>query len=522
MKSQDIKNKFIEFFKRRGHVEIPSASLVPENDPSVLFTTAGMQPLVPYLRGEPHPAGRRLVNVQRCVRTTDIDKVGDASHLTFFEMLGNWSLGDYFKKEAIEWSYEFLTSKDEGLGLDPNKLHITYFKDDDESPKVWRSLGIPEDRISAKGEEDNFWSPGENGPCGPDTEMFYETPSGLVEIWNDVFIEYEKRDGKVVGKLAQKNVDTGAGLERIAAVLQNKDNVFDTDIFSPIMSKLPAGDERARRIVADHVRAAGEIIKDGVVPSNTDRGYVLRRLIRRAVVYADKIGIGRGTLFEGKTEQEEENKFRIALDRGLREIKKGERDAFLLNTTFGLPLEVLKEYIPVDEEKVKEEIGKHKQLSRLGSEKKFKGGLADHSEMSTKYHTATHMMYRALRAVLGEHVVQRGSNITPERLRFDFSHGAKMTPDQLAEVERIVNEKIREDLSVTYSVMPTDEALKSGALGAFGDKYGPEVKVYEIAGYSREICGGPHVEQTGILGTFKIIKEESVAAGIRRIKAVLQ
>ncbi len=587
MNSEEIRSKFLEFFKNRGHAIIPSASLVPENDPSVLFTTAGMQPLAPFLMGEKHPAGVRIVNVQKCVRTQDIDDVGDKTHDTFFEMLGNWSFGDYFKKEAIGWSYEFLTSKTEGLGLDPNRLYITCFGGDDDAPKdtesaeIWESLGIPKERIYFLGKSDNWWSPGDNGPCGPDTEMFYDVVGGLnlisleefktaderqdiVEVWNDVFMEYEKKDGKVVGKLAQQNVDTGAGLERLSMVTQEKDNIFDTDLFSELIADINKltehEDTQSLRIVADHVRTSVFMITDGVVPSNTDRGYILRRLIRRAVRHADKLGIKEGSLpvlsetviqkygsvypeiqEESKktTEEFEEeiSKFRKTLKSGLREFEKVSKDrisgkeAFTLFTTYGFPLELtlelaLERDINVDTDAFNKEMEKHQELSRTSSEGKFRGGLAETSEKTTNYHSATHLLHQALREVLGSHVHQRGSNITEERLRFDFSHGEKMTEEQKEKVEKIVNEKIQEDLSVNFEEMEPGEAIKKGALGEFGAKYGEKVKVYSIGEgeerFSYEICGGPHVIKTGGMGVFKIKKEESTAAGIRRIKAVLE
>ncbi|MBI5005159.1 MAG: alanine--tRNA ligase [Candidatus Lloydbacteria bacterium] len=631
MRSEETRKRFLEFFKVRGHAIIPSASLVPENDPSVLFTTAGMQPLVPYLLGEPHPAGKRLANVQKCVRTQDIDEVGDATHDTFFEMLGNWSLGDptapdgigeagYFKEETITWSYEFLTSKEEGLGLDPSRLFITVFggnnsvkEVDEESKKIWMSLGIPEHRIYIMEGDSNWWSPGDNGPCGPDTEMFYDvTEKGLgdltkeafkqadqeqkaVEIWNDVFMEYEKKDGRIIGKLKNKNVDTGAGLERLAMVMQGKDNIFDTDLFKPLMNAIDmraaSQDLRAKRIVADHIRTAVFMIADGVLPSNTDRGYILRRLIRRAVRYVDVLKMKEGALaalsdivvlkYEnvyknlssekeriGKTIADESAKFRKTLEQGLRELHKlaypnlqrfndgepipklevitnrgsGEK-LFNIFSTYGFPLELSLEEIErlrvyykfsalTEEiknrviEEFQKSFEKHQALSRAGAEQKFKGGLSGHGEMETKYHTATHLLHQALRMVLGEHVVQKGSNITPERLRFDFSHSEKLTDEQKKKVEDIVNEQIKRALPVSYEELPIEEARARGAIGAFGDKYGERVKVYTIGDektgiFSAEFCGGPHVKNTQELGYFKITKEEAVAQGIRRIKAAL-
>ncbi|MEK7650469.1 MAG: alanine--tRNA ligase [Patescibacteria group bacterium] len=586
MQSGEIRQKFLAFFEKRGHVIIPSSSLVPENDASVLFNTAGMQPLVPYLLGAPHPAGKRLVDVQKCVRTADLEDIGDNRHLSFFEMLGNWSLGDYFKQEAIAWSYEFLTSKTEGLGLDQNRLYVTCFAGDENAPRdlesseIWKSLGVSENRIYFLGKEDNWWTPGANGPCGPDTEMFYDlTESGLgelnqeqflqavkeesvVEIWNDVFMEYEQKDGKVIGKLKQKNVDTGAGLERITAVMQGQKTAYDTDLFAPIMGKIdefasPAKLEnvKAKRIVADHIRTAVFMIADGVLPSNTDRGYVLRRLIRRAVRYADILEIKSGSLFwlaqsviekygevyeNLKTNQEsikkeieqEESKFRETLQKGLREFEKGV-EPFVLFTSYGFPVELIRELAEekgqkIDEEKFAEAMKAHQELSRAGAEKKFKGGLADHSEKVLQYHTATHLLHQALHDVLGEKVMQKGSNITGERLRFDFAHAQKMTDEEKKKVEEIVNQKIGESLPVQNIVLPKSEAEKIGARMFFGDKYGEQVSVYFIGeslenAYSKEFCGGPHVSNTSDLkGVFKITKEEAISAGVRRIKAVLE
>lgn len=595
MKSEEVRKRFLDFFEKRGHTIIPSASLLPENDPSVLFTTAGMQPLVPYLLGEKHPGGRRLANFQKCVRTGDIDEIGDKTHLTFFEMMGNWSLGDpdaengvgagYFKKEAIEWSFELLTNKEYGFGLDPRRLYVTCFEGnadapkDEESANIWREIfeknGIKGERIYFRPAEKNWWQPGPNGPCGPDTEMFYDLTGVLtdgmtleeylraddeqkvVEIWNDVFMEYLKKDDKVVGKLEAKNVDTGSGFERIVAVLQGKDNVFDTDLFEPIIAKIKEfsknEDLRSLRIVADHLRTATFMLGDGVVPSNTDQGYILRRILRRAIRFGDNLGIQNGELVDiAKVVIEkykefyknldlqkeniireistEEEKFRKTLEKGLKEFDRGV-DPFVLFTTYGFPFELTKELakekgIEIDEVKFKRDLEKHQELSRVGAEQKFKGGLGDTSEMSVKYHTATHLLHQALREVLGTHVEQKGSNITPERLRFDFSHPQKMTEEEKKKVEDIVNSKIKEDLPVNKVVMKKEEAEKIGALHFFGEKYGEEVSVYFIGpslekAYSKEFCGGPHVERTGLLGTFKISKEEAVAAGIRRIKALL-
>jgi len=585
MNSSEIRRRFLTFFEKRGHKIIPSASLVPENDPSVLFNTAGMQPLVPYLLGEPHPMGTRLVDIQKCVRTGDIDDVGDNRHLTFFEMMGNWSLGDYFKQDAIKWSYEFLTSKEEGLGLDPERLYVTVFEGDENAPldeeskKIWMSLGIPEHRIYPLGADDNWWSAGDNGPCGPDSEMFYDMEGGLgdlskenfikavqderaVEIWNDVFMEFVKQGGKVTGKLSKKNVDTGAGLERMTAVMQGKRTAYDTDIFAPLFMAFHAGGHenmRSARIVTDHVRTAVFMINDGVIPSNTDRGYVLRRLLRRAFIHVQKtstdpqapgnldtiLSIARivmghetykGTYaFDaGMTQEritEEINKFQKTLDTGLKQFEKGE-DPFVLFTSYGFPFELTKELAgekgqTIDEADFKKKFEEHQALSRAGAEQKFKGGLADTSEMSMKYHTTTHLLHQALYDVLGPEVGQKGSNITPERLRFDFSFPRKMTDEEKKRVEDIVNEKIQASLPVQKVIMKKEEAEKTGARHFFGEKYPDEVSVYYIGNdldtaYSKEFCGGPHVSNTSELGHFKISKEEAVSAGVRRIKAVLE
>ena len=573
-----------------------------------------MQPLVPYLLGESHPEGKRLVDSQKCVRTQDIEEVGDNTHDTFFEMLGNWSLGDYFKEDAIKWSYEFLTSKEEGLGLDPTRLYVTVFggnqdaPKDDESYAIWKGIfekaGVGGERIyfmttSPSGKEPNWWSAGDSGPCGPDTEMFYDVTGKLtegltkeaymaaddrqevVEIWNDVFMEYLKRDGVVVGKLEKQNVDTGSGLERVTMVSQEKDNIFATDMFEPIMKilNIPSdldqsnfihqGIIRASRIVADHIRTSVFMIADGVTPSNTDQGYILRRLIRRAVRYSDMLGQNRlpcvplveviaekyrgvyDTLFEKREYIEtiiydEENKFRDTLLRGMKEFKRiavsniSGQDAFILFSTYGFPFELTKELadesgITVDETGFREEMKKHQELSRSGSEQKFKGGLADHSEETVRLHTAHHLLLRALQVVLGPEVHQRGSNITSERLRIDFAYPTKMTDEQKKEVERIVNEKIAEQLPVLRTEMSLDEAEKLGAEHEFGAKYPERVSVYSVGPkdatpenpqfdqrFSIEFCGGPHVKNTSELGHFKILKEEAVSAGVRRIKAILE
>jgi len=564
MTSQEIRAKFLAFFEKKGHAIIPSAPLVPENDPSVLFNTAGMQPLVPYLLGQKHPLGTRLANAQKCVRTVDIDDIGDNTHATFFEMLGNWSLGDYFKKEAIEWSYELLTKE---FGLDPKRLYVTVFAGDENAPRdleaveIWKSVGVPENRIYFLPAKNNWWAAGDSGPCGPDSEMFYDvTPNGLgdmthdeyvaaddrrdvVEIWNDVFMEYEKKDGKVTGKLASKNIDTGSGLERVTMVIQGKDNIYDTDLLKPIIDKIQSlsqtKNQVSERIIADHIRTAVFMISDGVVPSNTDQGYILRRLLRRAIRHADLLGTGSLSqlidtvisiykgVYDLKINDEistEEEKFRKTLKDGIKQFEKGE-DPFILFSTYGFPIELTLELakekaIEIDLEDFNKKMLAHQDISRAGSEQKFKGGLADTSEQSVRYHTATHLLHYALRKVLGEHVQQKGSNITPERLRFDFAHPTKMTDEEKKKVEDIVNEKIQQAITVENKIMPKEEAVKIGALHFFNEKYPDQVSVYFI-GDSIEFCGGPHVKNTKDLGVFKIAKEEAVSAGVRRIKAVL-
>lgn len=583
MKAIEIRNKFLEFFKKHNHTIIPSAPLIPENDPSVLFTTAGMQPLVPYLLGEKHPGGKRIADYQKCVRTVDIDSVGDNRHLTYFEMLGNWSLGDYFKKDAIAMSYKFLTEK---LGIDPEKLSVTCFAGDADAPKdieafeAWKNAGIPEERIYFYGKEDNWWIAGEEGPCGPDTEMFLDTgkpacsencqPScncgKYVEIWNNVFMEYYKsKDG--IKKLEQKNVDTGLGLERMAMLLQKVETPFDTELFKPVMEELEKlekiDDIKSRRIVAEHLRSSIMIIADGGRPSNIDRGYVLRRLIRRMTRHMSKLQIDLENISdlidltinnlnemypELQTKRdiiknviiEEKDKFIKTLGHGEKEFEKvinkleqenknviDGKTIFKLYETYGFPPEITADLAQekgykIDLTEFDKLFKEHQEKSRLGSEQKFKGGLAEQNEITTAYHTATHLLHQALRNVLGDHVKQSGSNITTERLRFDFSHPEKMTPEQIKQVEDIVNEQIKRDLNVVSEEMPLEEAKKSGAIGLFENKYGDTVKVYTIGDFSKEICGGPHVKHTGELGHFKIKKEESSSAGIRRIKAILE
>ncbi len=586
--TDQIRAAYLDFFHAKGHTIIDGASLVPENDPTVLFTTAGMHPLVPYLLGETHPGGRRLTDVQRCIRTQDIDEVGDASHLTFFEMLGNWSLGDYFKEGAIQMSFEFLTKV---LEIPMEKLAVTCFAGDDDASKdeetaaVWRKLGIPAERIGFLPKKNNWWGPaGQTGPCGPDTEMFYWVwegePQGnpatheaqWLEIWNDVFMQYNKNADGTYEPLKQKNVDTGMGLERTAAVLQSVKSAYETDCLKPVLAKVlslstvPDSPEKIRhaRIITDHVRAATNIIADGVKPSNVDQGYVLRRLIRRAIRSSRFLGIEANGTFVSSIASEiitryekpypqlkileqdireilsrEEQQFSKTLQDGIKHFERalsGAKNsidgttAFHLYDTFGFPLELTKEMakergMNVDEEGFKKAFEEHQALSRAGAEKKFKGGLQDSSAETTKLHTATHLLNAALRRVLGDHVSQKGSNITSERLRFDFNHDQKMTESQIKEVEHLVNEAIEKDLPVRYHIVSVEDAKKEGAIGVFDAKYGSEVKVYVLGNdgdiTSREICGGPHVARTSMLGHFTIQKEESSSAGVRRIKAVL-
>lgn len=570
---KELIKKYIEFFKSKRHKEIENSSLIPKGDPTVLFTTAGMHPLVPYLLGQPHPLGKRLVNVQRCLRTDDIDEVGDLSHGTFFEMLGNWSLGDYWKKEAIEFSYEFLTKE---LGIKPEKISVTCFKGDKDSPKdiesekVWKSLGIKKIKFLSK--EDNWWpSPKSNakGPCGPDTEMFV---NGF-EIWNDVFMQYYK-DEKGFHPAKQKNVDTGMGLERTLSILNRLNDNYMTEVFKPIIEKIESlsgkkygkskEETKAMRIVADHVKASVFLISDGVQPSNKEQGYVLRKLLRRAVRHGkslgmkDFAGIIANEVFEiyddyfpqcKKKENDnvkdireqilecidlEEKNFNKTLENGLNKFKemvKGKKilsgkDAFLLYQSYGFPFEIAKDLanenkIKVDEKEYEKEFNEHQKLSQTASEGKFKSGLADHSEATTKLHTAHHLLLAALRKVLGSEVLQKGSNITPERLRLDFSFPRKLTEEELKKVELLVNEQIKKGLQVTIEQKSPSQALKEGALGVFGDKYGEIVSVYTIGNFSKEICTGPHVKNTKELGHFKILKEEASSAGVRRIKATL-
>jgi len=595
MTGNELRRIYIDFFKEKGHAEIAGKSLIPENDPTVLFTTAGMHPLVPYILGEPHPAGKMLVDCQKCMRTDDIDEVGDSAHLTFFEMLGNWSLGDYFKKDAIAFSYEFLTSP-RWLGFKPDSLSVTVFAGDAEVPpdneaaENWKSIGIPKERIHFLPRKDNWWGPaGQTGPCGPDTEMFIDTGipacgpdckpgcncGKFIEVWNDVFMQYNKTlDGKYL-PLAQKTVDTGMGVERTLAMIQGKKTVFETELFWPIIEHLQKitgkqyGSDNvvdtSFRIIADHLRSSVFIIGDdrGVKPSNLGQGYILRRLIRRTIRHGRKLGLEGSflgtlaldviTINEGFYPELRERAEMITTELGLEEerfsetLQKGEKEfekllpnlmknpqkiipgrvAFRLYDTYGFPIEITEELarehgMGVDRKGFDEAFEKHQELSKAGAEKIFKGGLADHSEMTTRLHTATHLLHKALRMVLGTHVAQKGSNITVERLRFDFSHPQPMTEEQVRKVEAIVNEQIARKLPVTMEVMTIEEARASGAIALFGEKYAEKVKVYTIGDFSKEVCGGPHVENTSVLGKFVIQKEQSSSSGVRRIRAVLE
>jgi len=600
MTADELRSKYINFFVSKGHAQIQGKSLLPENDPTVLFTTAGMHPLVPYLLGQEHPAGKRLVNFQKCIRTGDIDSVGDASHLTFFQMLGNWSLGDYFKEEAIKMSFEFLTSP-QWLNIPIAKLGVTVFAGegeiprDEESAAIWKKLGIPENRIAYLPREDNWWGPaGTTGPCGPDTEMFYytgEAPCGpdckpgcsckkWLEIWNDVFMQYNKNASGAYEPLTRKCVDTGMGIERTVAVLNGKSSVYDTGIFPPVINAIEKasdgclyGQDNEKdysiRIIADHVRSAVFILGDpkAVSPSNVGAGYVLRRLIRRAVRHGRKLnggGLSLSTIAQVVVEQmkgtypeleqncafiigeldREEAKFMETLQKGEHEFEKllpnllkdprkimSGRLAFKLYDTYGFPIELTEELaaesgMKVNREEFDEAFKKHQELSRSQSGS-FKGGLGDQGEMAVKYHTATHLLHKALRTVLGDHVAQKGSNITAERLRFDFAHDSPMTPEQVKKVQEIVNEQIEKDYPVFMETMSLDEAKAQGATALFGEKYESVVKVFTIGSsttdfFSKEVCGGPHVEKTGTLGKFTIQKEQSSSAGVRRIRAVLE
>ena len=581
---------YLRFFREKNHAIIGSASLIPEHDPTVLFTTAGMHPLMPYLLGQPHPEGKRLANCQKCVRTTDIDDVGDTTHLTFFEMLGNWSLGDYWKKEMIPWSYEFLTSKD-WLGFDPEKLSVTVFEGDKDAPRddeaveIWKSVGIPEERIYYLPKEDNWWGPaGKTGPCGPCTEMFIEVDAipkcdpdckpgcncgHFVEVWNDVWMQYSKKDDGTYKKLDRKNIDTGMGLERTAAMLQGVSTVYDIEITKPLVDRIKemSGKEEFTntevgyiRTITDHVKSAVMIMADDhkIGPSNVEQGYIVRRVLRRSIYSADQLGIKKGFMQElaemvidiykdvyDEVERNrefimqnlelEENKFRIALRRGLRKFnqileetgKITGKDAFLLFTSFGLPIEMTKELaeekgMQIDMDLFRKEFEQHREISRTATEGKFKSGLADHSEEVMLLHTATHLLQAALRKVLGESVRQNGSNITKERLRFDFTFPRKLTPEELQKVEDLVNDVIERDLEVTQRFMPYDDAIAQGALAFFKETYGDTVSVYSVGDFSMELCGGPHVERTGRLGGFKITKQKKIGAGLVRIRAVVK
>ncbi|MCK5449993.1 alanine--tRNA ligase [Candidatus Pacearchaeota archaeon] len=579
MNRKELIKSYINFFKSKNHAEIKNSSLIPENDPTVLFTTAGMQPLIPFLLGEGHPQGKRLVNVQRCIRTGDIDEVGDTTHHTFFEMLGNWSLGDYFKKDAIEYSFEFLTKV---LKIPVERLAVSVFDGDKNSPRdeesreVWKFLGVPEDRIAFLSKKENWWGPaGKTGPCGPDTEMFYWKPnnkpvptvfdcgdSNWVEILNDVFMEYSKENNGKYNEAKQRNIDTGMGVERMMAVLNRLEDNYLSDCWKPIIEKIEElsnksyeGNGKVMRIIADHVKASVFMIADGVTPSNTEQGYVLRRLIRRAIRFGRVLGTENFITkvadaiypiyddYQLDAEKinlelaKEEEKFNLTLEKGLKIFEKyansGIKElsggiAFLLYQSYGFPIEMIKEFadekgIKVDEKGFHEAFLKHQKLSRTASSGKFKSGLADNSEATMKLHTACHLLNEALRIALGrKDIYQKGSNITPERLRFDFNFDRGLTPEEIKDVESLVNQKIGSGLQITCEIMSLKKAGECGAQGVFDSKYGEDVRVYSIGDFSKEICSGSHVENTSELGQFKIIKEQSSSAGVRRIKAVLE
>jgi alanyl-tRNA synthetase len=590
MTSSELRQKFLNFFEKNGHKIVPSAKIVPENDPTTLFITAGMQPLVPFLLGESHPEGKRLVDAQKCLRTDDIDEVGDSVHHTFFEMLGNWSLGDYFKDQSIRWSFEFLTSP-EWLNIPIEKLAISVFAGDEDAPfdedsfRIWQELGIPEARIAKLGKKDNWWGPaGQTGPCGPDTEIFYwasnesapenfeSSDSRWVEIWNNVFMQFNKTPEGKFEHLTQQNVDTGMGLERTLAVLQGLDDNYLTDLFFPIIEKMSEyleadyNDHKTEfRVVADHIKAATFLIKDGILPSNKLQGYILRRLLRRAAVKLNFIKEGSMDLLPKLVDpvldiysqtnyfqtgdwneirpvvEEEINKFQKTLKQGLKEIGKVEKidgvTAFNLYQSYGFPIEITAEIAKekgqeVNMEEFQAEIDKHRQLSQTTSAGIFKGGLADHTEQTTKLHTATHLLQAAAKQVLGQEVGQRGSNITAERLRWDFNYPQKASDEQLHQIEDLVNQKIQEDLKVWFDIEDRDQAISEGATTNFGENYPDKVKVYKMSSspenpeapdfFSKELCGGPHVDHTSTLNHFKITKEESVSAGIRRIYATVE
>jgi alanyl-tRNA synthetase len=590
VESNELRRIFLQFFKEKNHAIIPSASVMPENDPTVLFTTAGMHPLQIYLMGQPHPAGNRLANCQKCIRTGDIDDVGDPSHLTFFEMLGNWSLGDYFKEEAISMSWEFLTDP-RWLGLDPDKISVTVFAGDDEAPRdeesanCWRETGIPDERIYYLSREENWWGPaGDTGPCGPDTEIFYDTGKELCsekckpgchcgkffEIWNDVFMTYNKKADGTYEKLKQHNVDTGMGIERTIAVLNGMKTVFEIDSYAPLVARvkklarikepLSQEQQKATRIIVDHIRAATFILGDDkhLTPSNLGQGYVLRRLIRRTIRQGNLLNIKQQFLpelarividmsketypelqrnedFIMRNLTQEEQKFSKALRRGLRKFNQifkekktitGE-DAFLLFTSFGFPIEITSELaaekgVSIDLEVFKAEFEHHRELSRKATAGTFQSGLADHTERTTRLHTATHLLQQALRDVLGDHVEQKGSNITPERTRFDFSHPQSLTPDEIKRVEDIVNQKIKDALPVNKEIMTPQEAKEQGALGFFEERYEGKVSVYSVGSFSKEICTGPHVTNTQEIGHFKIQKQQNIGVGFIRIRATVE
>ena len=589
METIDLKDKYLKFFESKGHKVIPSAPIIPENDPTCLFNTAGMQPLVPYLKGEPHPEGKRLTDVQKCFRTNDLDSIGDTTHHTFFEMLGNWSLGDYFKEDAIAWSYEFLTKT---LNIPAERLAVTVFKGnhlvpaDNESAEIWKKAGIKEDRIAFLGEEDNWWPNMElTGPCGPDTEIFYWRSNeaipekfdpeneNWVEIWNNVFMQYNHETDGTFNPLKNKNVDTGLGVERVTAILEGYTDNYKSSVWRDVISKieeisgLSYEDEknaRAMRIIADHIRAVVMIAGDdaGIKPSNTDQGYILRRLIRRIIRYAKKLNIDINSDWEQtlatmiiekyskyyselernkdvilQVLKDEKVKFNRTLEKGLREFEKETRNiegkeinkdiAFRLYDTYGFPFELTEELakengLTVDTEGFKQKFAEHQEKSREGASQKFKGGLASTGEMETKYHTATHLLNAALKKVLGPHVHQKGSNITAERMRFDFSHNNKMTDEEKQKTEDLVNEYIKMAIPVEKLEMKKEDAINAGAEAMFADKYGDIVSVYKIGDVSMELCGGPHVHNTSELGHFKIKKEEASSAGVRRIKAILE
>jgi len=581
MDRQKFIRQYLNFFKSKKHAIISSASLIPENDPTVLFTTAGMHPLVPYLLGQKHPLGKRIVDVQKCIRTGDIEEVGDTTHHTFFEMLGNWSLGDYFKEDAIKWSFEFLTKI---LKIPQERLAITCFKGDKNAPKdndsykIWKDLGMPEERIVFLGKEDNWWGPaGKTGPCGPDSEIFYwkdnnnfapkkfdTEDKNWVEIWNNVFMEYIKDEKGNCNLAKQKNVDTGMGVERTIAILSNLEDNYLSSAWKPIIEKIEElsgkkykGNEKEMRIIADHIKAAIFIISDGINPGNTEQGYVLRRLIRRAIRYGKKIGIDNfvcaiaESVFEIYSDyknlileknsiltelKKEEEKFSLTLEKGLKKFEKivenrkniCGKDCFLLFQSYGFPIEMTKELaeekgIKINEKEFEKELKKHQELSRTATAGKFKSGLADNSVETTKLHTTAHLLLQALRDVLeDENIIQKGSNITSERLRLDFSFPRKLSEDELNKVEDLVNAEIQKSCEVVREEMTLKEAKKKGALGIFEDKYGEKVSVYTIGNFSKEICTGPHVKNLCEIGHFKIKKEESSGSGVRRIKAVLE